>query len=220
MAQIWDQVATNLYRVAPGEDRHYVFALVDMAYLHEPQRFLTHADSSHVLLVPLCPAGTPYLLSKHAVLSASQSYVLHVSRKTGLDSHTCATIILAAGWLIQYPDDTSGASRRARLAPALLAGRDVQQEAWGRLEEFRATLPRHHPPGCWHLSSHWRCAVDLVGRTANAIEEMQEALAAEYNSHKTTDYPGLLMDAADELEAVLVEARARPPRKEECCATL
>jgi hypothetical protein len=44
---------------------------------------------------------------------------------------------------------------------------------------------------------------------AQAIEEMQEALAAEYGSDYTYDYPGLLMDAADGLEAMLVEVRAK-----------
>ena len=72
--------------------------------------------------------------------------------------------------------------------------------------------PQKHEPGCWRWSNHWQCAVDLADRMAGAIEEMLEALAAEYGSDKTTDYPGLLMDAADGLEALLVEARARPPR--------
>jgi len=140
MAQFWDQVEAQLYHIEPDGDRGYTFCLVDLARLHRPQRFLARASSSHILLTPLRPAGKPYLFDRHAVLSASRSYVQYVCEKTGLDADACAAIILATGWLIQYPGDISGATRRARLAPALLAGKELQQEAWDQLEEYRVTL--------------------------------------------------------------------------------
>lgn len=71
--------------------------------------------------------------------------------------------------------------------------------------------PQKHGPGCWRWSDHWQCAVDLIDRMAAAIEEMQEELAREFGSDYTFDYPGGLMDAADGLELVLVEARAKLP---------
>jgi hypothetical protein len=69
--------------------------------------------------------------------------------------------------------------------------------------------PQKHYPGCWRWSNHWKCAVNLVDRMAAAIEEMQESLAAEFGSGEAAGCPGLLMDAAVGLEAVLVEARAK-----------
>jgi hypothetical protein len=137
----WDVEEMRLYRIELDDGEHYAFGLLDLAHAAGAVcAILPGARSSHVLITPLAPRGKSHLFDKHALVSPYYTYARYVREKTGLPLHACAAVILAAGWLIQYPDDISGAARRARFAPALLAGKDLQQEAWDRLEEYRATL--------------------------------------------------------------------------------
>lgn len=63
-----------------------------------------------------------------------------------------------------------------------------------------------HSPGCWRWASHWECAVELVEEFSVAATDMLDALDTEHKDYglvverwKTTNYPGILMDAADKL---------------------
>ena len=70
---------------------------------------------------------------------------------------------------------------------------------------YKNPTQQTHGSGCWRWATHWRCCVGLVEELAEASNEMLEALRIKYSSDKTTDYPGMLMDAADTMIAVLAK---------------
>ena len=73
--------------------------------------------------------------------------------------------------------------------------------------------PLRHFLQCWRWASHSGCAAALVEQFAEAADDMLAALKAEYGTEDTIHYPGLLMEAADQLKKALVDAGYRFPKE-------
>ena len=70
--------------------------------------------------------------------------------------------------------------------------------------------PLKHVHQCWRYASHWRCAVDLVERLAEAGDDLVRALDRAFDPE---DIPDELTAAADELLAALQDAGYRMPQE-------
>jgi hypothetical protein len=120
-------VSLRIYRAEPGDGTRYVFGLLDSDGLEPGQHFLPAARPGYVLIVPISPPGKPYPFDKHALQNPYRALAWYMREKTGLDEHACAAIILAASWLVLYPEYLRPAVQRMLLARQLLDGGDIAE---------------------------------------------------------------------------------------------
>jgi len=126
MKQDWTEMPLRVYYLQPGDGTRYIFGLVDLATVaRDPKDFFIGASRSHIMIFPICPQGHAYPIDKHALLSPYRALVWYAKEKMQMHEETLAAIILAAGVLIQWPDQLALAGQRMLQAKNLLAGDTV-----------------------------------------------------------------------------------------------